>query len=153
MKCIYCNFEDSKVLDSRLTDKGNSVKRRRECLSCGKRFTTYEMVEVLPILVIKNDGTRQPFDRVKVQNGIVRACEKRAVSLADINNLVHEIEDSIQNSLASEVKTVDIGEMVMKGLKDLDEVAYIRFASVYKQFADVSTFLSFVKEFEKKIKK
>ncbi|MCL2861033.1 MAG: transcriptional regulator NrdR [Firmicutes bacterium] len=153
MKCIYCNFDDSKVLDSRLTDRGNSVKRRRECLSCAKRFTTYEMVEAIPILVIKNDGTRQPFDRSKVQNGIVRSCEKRAVSIADINNLVREIEDNIQNSLASEIKSSDIGEMVMKGLKDLDEVAYIRFASVYKQFADVSTFLSFVKEFEKKIKK
>jgi len=111
------------------------------------------MVEAIPILVIKNDGTRQPFDRSKVQNGIVRSCEKRAVSIADINNLVREIEDNIQNSLASEIKSSDIGEMVMKGLKDLDEVAYIRFASVYKQFADVSTFLSFVKEFEKKIKK
>lgn len=152
MKCIYCNFLESKVLDSRSTDEGNAIRRRRECLACGKRFTTYETIEMTPILVIKNDGTRQPFDPSKIKNGLIKACEKRPVAIADIDMLVFNIEKQIGNSLEQEVKTKYIGELVMKGLKELDQVAYIRFASVYRQFRDVTTFVEFISEFEKMIK-
>lgn len=151
MKCIYCGFEESKVVDSRATDEGTRIRRRRECLNCGKRFTTYEIIETTPVLVVKNDGTRQAFDPVKIKNGIIKACEKRPVSMNDIEKLVSEIEKVVTNSFESEVPSATIGKYVMKGLKELDEVAYIRFASVYRKFRDVGTFLEFINEFEKKI--
>lgn len=150
MKCIYCGHLDSKVIDSRSAEQGSVIRRRRECLKCLKRFTTYEMVESSPILVIKNDGTRQQFDPSKIKSGIIKACEKRAVSMASIDRVILEIEKEIQNSLADEIHSNKIGELVMKHLKTLDEVAYIRFASVYRKFSDVTTFMDFVKEFEQK---
>lgn len=140
MKCIYCGCEDSKVLDSRSTDETNSIRRRRECLSCGRRYTTYETVETTPILVIKNDGSRQPFDPSKIKNGLIKACEKRPVSMSQIENVVSNIEKNIQNQLLQEVKSSELGEMVMDELKKLDEVAYVRFASVYRQFKDITSF-------------
>lgn len=146
MKCMYCGYTESKVLDSRPTDEGNSIRRRRECLKCGKRFTTYEMIEMTPILVVKNDGTRQQFDASKLKNGIVRSCEKRPVAMHDIDALVMSVEKQISNSLVQEISSRQIGEMVMKGLKDLDEIAYIRFASVYRQFRDVSALTDFIKD-------
>ncbi len=152
MKCMYCGFLESKVIDSRLSSDGNSIRRRRECLKCGKRFTTYEVVEHTPVLVIKNDGTREPFDVNKIKNGIIRSCEKRPVAMRDIDALVAEIEKKAYNSLDQEIPTSEIGEMVMEGLKNLDQVAYIRFASVYRQFRDVTTFMKFIEEFEERIK-
>lgn len=149
MKCVYCGFGESKVVDSRSADEGNSIRRRRECLSCGKRFTTYEMIEETPVLVVKNDKTRQPFDPLKVKSGIIKACEKRPVAVADIDKLVQSVSKQVYNSLEQEIASAKIGEMVMTGLKDLDQVAYIRFASVYRQFRDVTTFIDFIKEFEK----
>ena len=145
MKCIYCGYTESKVLDSRPTDEGNSIRRRRECLKCGKRFTTYEMIEMTPILVIKNDGTRQQFDSSKIKSGIIKSCEKRPVAMHDIDGLVAAIEKQISNSLVQEISTRQIGEMVMRGLKDLDQIAYIRFASVYRQFRDVTDLTDFIK--------
>ena len=141
MKCPYCGDQDSKVVDSRHSEDGVSIRRRRECLSCGKRFTTYETVESLPIVVVKKDGSRQSFDRSKIFNGMVRACEKRPVAMADLEHAVDEIEQTIQNSLEREIRTSDIGELVMERLKPLDEVAYVRFASVYRQFKDINTFM------------
>ncbi len=149
MKCLYCGCLDSKVVDSRATEDGTSIRRRRECIACGKRFTTYETVETTPILVIKNSGNRQAFDENKIKNGIIRSCEKRPVPMAKIDELVESIKKQIYNSLEQEVSSSKIGEMVMNGLKDIDEVAYIRFASVYRQFKDTSTFLQ---EIEKMIK-
>ena len=142
MKCPYCGFQESKVIDSRHSEDSTSIRRRRECLSCQKRFTTYETVESLPIVVIKKDGSRQSFDRNKLINGMVRACEKRPVSLSAIESAVKEIEQIIQNSLEREVKTSYIGELVMERLKPLDEVAYVRFASVYRQFKDINSFMT-----------
>ena len=142
MKCPYCGFQESKVIDSRHSEDSTSIRRRRECLSCQKRFTTYETVESLPIVVIKKDGSRQSFDRNKLLNGMVRACEKRPVSLNDLESAVTEIEQIIQNSLEREVKTSYIGELVMERLKPLDEVAYVRFASVYRQFKDINSFMT-----------
>ena len=139
MKCIYCGSEESKVLDSRSNDETNSIRRRRECLNCGKRFTTYETVEVTPILVIKNDGSRQPFDVNKIKNGIIKACEKRPVSLSQIEEVAQNIEKTLQNNFSQEVPSSKIGEMVMESLKKLDEVAYVRFASVYRQFKDIDS--------------
>ncbi len=144
MKCIYCGFADSKVIDSRSTDDDNSIRRRRECLNCGKRFTTYEVIESTPVLVVKTDGTRQPFDISKVKSGIIKACEKRPVPMAEINKLVNDISKKVYNRLDQEIKSKEIGEMVMEGLKNLDEVAYIRFASVYRQFRDITTFADFI---------
>lgn len=141
MKCPYCGYQESKVVDSRHSEDGVSIRRRRECLACGKRFTTYETVESLPIVVVKKDGSRQSFDRNKILNGMVRACEKRPVSMASLEKAVDEIEQSIQNSLEREIRTSDIGELVMERLKPLDEVAYVRFASVYRQFKDINTFM------------
>ena len=141
MKCPYCGFQESKVIDSRHSEDSTSIRRRRECLSCQKRFTTYETVESLPIVVIKKDGSRQSFDRNKLLNGMVRACEKRPVSLNDLEAAVTEIEQIIQNSLEREVRTSYIGELVMERLKPLDEVAYVRFASVYRQFKDIHSFM------------
>ena len=130
MKCPYCGEQDSKVVDSRHSEDGGSIRRRRECLLCGKRFTTYEIVESLPIVVVKRDGSRQSFDRNKILNGMLRACEKRPVTLAAMEGVVDEIEQYIQNSLEREVSSEEIGELVMDRLKDLDEVSYVRFASV-----------------------
>ena len=141
MKCPYCGYQESKVVDSRHSDEGNSIRRRRECLSCQKRFTTYETVESLPINVVKKDNSREPFDREKILRGMVRACEKRPVSMADIETAVSEIEQIVQNSLEREVNTGHIGELVMERLKQLDEVAYVRFASVYRQFKDINSFM------------
>ena len=141
MKCPFCGYQESKVVDSRHSDEGNSIRRRRECLSCQKRFTTYEIVESLPIIVVKKDNSREPFDRNKILQGMVRASEKRPVSIADIETAVSEIEQIVQNSLEREVNTIMIGELVMDRLKQLDEVAYVRFASVYRQFKDINSFM------------
>ena len=142
MKCPYCGFKESKVVDSRPADEGSSIRRRRECLSCERRFTTYETMESLPMVVIKKDGSRQTFDRRKVLNGMIRACEKRPVPLGELERLADEIEQTLQNSLEREVSTEAIGELVMEKLKSVDEVAYVRFASVYRQFKDINTFMA-----------
>lgn len=142
MKCIYCGCPDSKVLDSRSTDYGASIRRRRECVACGRRFTTYETIEDTPVLVIKNNGNRQAFDINKVKNGIIKSCEKRPVSMKDIDALAERIRRQVSNSLSKEVTSAEIGEMVMEGLKGIDEVAYIRFASVYRKFQDTSSFIA-----------
>ena len=141
MKCPFCNYEESKVIDSRPTDEGEKIRRRRECISCAKRFTTYEIIESVPIVVVKKDKSRQAFDRVTLINGMLRACEKRPVSIEQIDRTVSEIEAELQNSLDREVTSVHIGELVMDRLKNLDEVAYVRFASVYRQFKDINTFM------------
>ena len=141
MKCPYCGYQESKVVDSRHSEDGLSIRRRRECLSCSKRFTTYETVESRPMVVIKRDNSRQSFDRNKVLNGMLRACEKRPVAMADLEAATDEIEQIIQNSLDREVSTAQIGELVMERLKPLDEVAYVRFASVYRQFKDINSFM------------
>lgn len=141
MKCPYCSYEESKVIDSRPTDEGERIRRRRECLNCQKRFTTYEIIESLPIIVIKKDKSREVFNRDKLINGMLKACEKRPVSINDIEHAVDDIETKLQNSLDREVTSDAIGELVMDKLKDLDEVAYVRFASVYRQFKDISTFM------------
>ncbi len=145
MKCIYCGCIDSKVIDSRSAEDGASIRRRRECTNCGKRFTTYETIEITPLLVVKGNGVRQAFSPAKIKNGIVKACEKRPVPMYKIDKIVEDIQKKLYNSLEQEVTTKQIGEMVMEALKDLDEVAYVRFASVYRQFADIS---AFVKELE-----
>ncbi len=141
MKCPYCGNQDSKVIDSRHAEDGANIRRRRECLACGKRFTTYETVESLPVVVVKKDGSRQSFDRTKILNGMIRACEKRPVPLARLEQAVDEVELIIQNSLDREVRSSVIGELVMERLKPLDEVAYVRFASVYRQFKDINSFM------------
>ncbi len=142
MKCPFCGFEESKVIDSRPTDEGERIRRRRECIKCAKRFTTYEIIESVPIIVVKKDKSREPFDRQKLFNGLLRACEKRPVSLSQIDGVVNDIELTIQNSLDREVTSVYIGELAMDKLKGLDEVAYVRFASVYRQFKDINTFMN-----------
>ena len=141
MRCPFCSYTESKVIDSRPAEEGASIRRRRECLSCGKRFTTYEIIERLPLLVVKKDGSRQSFDRTKVINGLVKACEKRPVSAEQIEKIADEIEQELQGMLEREVPSERVGERVMKHLKDLDEVAYVRFASVYRSFKDINTFL------------
>ena len=141
MKCPFCGYEESKVIDSRPTDEGARIRRRRECLNCQKRFTTYEIIESLPIVVIKKDKSREVFNRDKLINGMLKACEKRPVSINDIEKAVDDIEVKLQNSLDREVTSDNIGELVMEKLKGLDEVAYVRFASVYRQFKDLSTFM------------
>lgn len=141
MKCCFCGHGESKVIDSRPTDEGASIRRRRECLACGKRFTTYETIETISVMVVKKDRTRQPFDREKLLKGLLRACEKRPVAFKELENLAAEVESSVQNSLEREVTSEQIGEMVMSRLKLLDEVAYIRFASVYRQFRDIDSLL------------
>lgn len=140
MKCPYCGHTDSKVIDSRPTDEDSRIRRRRECIECGKRFTTYEVVESLPIVVVKKDHSREPFDRQKLLNGLLRACEKRPVSLETLEKAVDDIEAQIQNSMQREVSTNKIGEYVMEQLMGIDDVAYIRFASVYRQFKDIASF-------------
>ncbi len=142
MKCPFCGYKESKVVDSRPADEGSSIRRRRECLKCENRFTTYETVESLPMVVIKKDGSRQTFDRNKVLRGIQRSCEKRPVSVAEMERMTAEIEQEIQNSLEREISTETIGEKVMEKLKAADEVAYVRFASVYRQFKDINTFMA-----------
>lgn len=140
MKCMYCGCEDSKVIDSRSTDDGKSIRRRRECTNCGRRFTTFETIESVPFLVVKKDGTRQSYDREKLKKGIIRACEKRPISMAQIDSAVDRIEKTLYNSLEQEVSSLKIGELVMQELKDIDEVAYIRFAAVYYEFQDCEAF-------------
>ena len=142
MKCPYCAYLESKVVDSRPSDEGASIRRRRECLSCGKRFTTYETVESLPMVVVKKDGSRQSFDRRKVLGGMIRACEKRPVPLAELEKIAEEIEQDLQNSMEREISTEAIGEKVMERLRNVDQVAYVRFASVYRQFKDIDTFMT-----------
>lgn len=141
MKCPFCGYEESKVIDSRPTDEGERIRRRRECLKCAKRFTTYEIIESLPIIVIKKDKSREAFNRDKLMTGLLRACEKRPVSIDTLDNMIDEIESIIQNSLDREVSSEKIGELVMEKLKGIDEVAYVRFASVYRQFKDINTFM------------
>ena len=141
MKCPFCGDSESKVVDSRPAEEGATIRRRRECLNCQKRFTTYEIMERMPLIVVKKDGRRQTFDRQKLINGMLRACEKRPVPLAELQAVADEIEQELQNTLEREIKTTDVGEMVMSGLKELDEVAYVRFASVYRQFRDINTFM------------
>ena len=141
MKCPFCANVESKVIDSRPADEGASIRRRRECLSCRKRFTTYETVESLPLVVVKKDGSRQSFDRNKLLNGLIRACEKRPVSYTDLENMVNEIEQNLQNKMEREISSAEIGELVMERLKKVDEVSYVRFASVYRQFKDINTFM------------
>ena len=146
MKCPYCGFDESMVIESRPTDEGERIRRRRECMSCTKRFTTYEIIESVPIVVVKKDKSREVFDRDKLFNGMMRACEKRPVSVDVIEKAIDEIEAELQNSLDREVTSVKIGEYVMDKLKDIDEVAYVRFASVYRQFKDINTFMSELKK-------
>ena len=141
MKCQFCGFAESKVIDSRPAAEGATIRRRRECLACQKRFTTYEIIETLPLVVIKRDGSRQSFDKSKLINGMVRACDKRKVPLPVLEKIADEIEQELQSALEREITTEQVGEMVMKRLKDVDEVAYVRFASVYRQFKDIDTFM------------
>ena len=140
MKCMFCGSDESKVIDSRATEDNSAIKRRRECLKCGKRFTTYEKIETISIVVLKKDHSRQPFDRNKILNGLMRACEKRQVSLSQMESFVDEIETKISNSTDREVTSKRIGEIIMEKLKTFDQVAYVRFASVYKEFNDLNTF-------------
>ncbi len=142
MKCPYCSHLESKVVDSRPSDEGNSIRRRRECLECHKRFTTYETMESLPLVVIKKDGSRQSFDRDKLLSSMLKSCEKRTVPLAKLEEIATEIEQTLQNEMEREVSSSVIGELVMAKLKEVDEVAYVRFASVYRQFKDISTFMA-----------
>ena len=141
MKCPYCGFEESKVIDSRSADDGERIRRRRECLKCSKRFTTHEVIENVPLMVVKRDKSREPFDRNKLMGGILRACEKRPVSLSQIEKAVDNIEAKLQSSLDREVTSFTIGELAMEQLKPVDEVSYVRFASVYRQFKDINTFM------------
>lgn len=141
MKCPFCAYTESKVIDSRPAEEGSTIRRRRECLSCKKRFTTYEIIERMPLVVIKRDGSRQSFDRVKLINGMVRACEKRPVTLAQLEAIADDIEQELQSHLEREISTAEIGEMVMNHIRSVDEVAYVRFASVYRSFKDINTFM------------
>lgn len=149
MKCPFCSFTDSKVVDSRSTDDSTSIRRRRECLSCKKRYTTYEKIEDIPVLVIKNDSTREHFDKQKIITGLIRACQKRPVSRADIEEIANSIERKISNEMSSEISSKEIGNMVMERLKDLDEVSYVRFASVYREFKDINTFIDEIESLKK----
>ena len=142
MKCPYCAHPESKVVDSRPADEGSSIRRRRECLECHRRFTTYETMESLPLIVIKKDGSRQTFDRSKLLGSMIKACEKRTVSLGTLEEIANDIEQALQNKMEREVSSTEIGEMVMDGLKGVDGVAYVRFASVYRQFKDINTFMT-----------
>ena len=146
MKCIYCGCEDSKVLDSRSTEETNAIRRRRECTGCGKRFTTYETIETVPVLVVKKDGSRQPFNIEKIRSGMTKACEKRPVSMTQIDQMAEDIQKQVQNSLRQEISSQEIGEMIMEKLKAVDEIAYVRVASVYRQFKDVTNFIKLITE-------
>ena len=145
MKCPFCGFEESKVIDSRSTDDNTTIRRRRECLKCAKRYTTYEKIEDFPILVIKKDLTRENFNKEKIINGLIIACQKRPISRKQIEDIAYDIEKTISNSMLTEIPSEDIGEMVMARLKDIDEISYVRFASVYRQFKDINTFLEEIK--------
>ena len=149
MRCPYCSYEESKVVDSRATDDYTAIRRRRECLRCSKRYTTYEKVEDIPILVIKKDSIRETFNKDKIMSGIVKACQKRPVSRSQMQNIVDDIEKNISNKMIVEIKSEDIGEMVMERLKNVDEVSYVRFASVYRQFMDINTFMEEIKNLMK----
>ena len=153
MKCPYCGYTESRVIDSRPTDEGGCIRRRRECLQCQHRFTTYERIEEIPLMVVKKDGSRQAFDRAKLLNGIVRACEKRPVPFYEMEKLAGDIESALSNALQPEVPSNKIGEMVMEGLKKIDEVAYVRFASVYREFKDINTFMGELESLLKQKKK
>lgn len=148
MKCPYCSYDESKVIDSRPTDEGERIRRRRECLGCGKRFTTYEIIETVPVVVIKRDKSREPFDRNKLLNGLLRACEKRPVSMDTLEKVVDDIETNLQNSLDREVPSSLIGTLALEKLRDIDEVAYVRFASVYRQFQDIHSFMEELSRFQ-----
>lgn len=150
MKCPFCGYDDSKVLDTRPTDEGYTIRRRRECLKCQNRFTTYEKIEQSPVMVIKKDGNRQAFDRDKIVRGMIKSCEKRPVSADEIEEAVNNIEKKIENSMRREITSLEIGEMVMDELKDLDEVSYVRFASVYREFKDLQSFVDELENFVKK---
>lgn len=141
MKCPYCSYHDSRVVESRPTDEGAAIRRRRECLECGERFTSYERIETIPLMVVKKDGTREEFNRNKMLQGLITACEKRPVSMATLERIVSEVERALRNSLEHEVSSHTIGELVMDALRDIDQVAYVRFASVYREFRDVRQFL------------
>ena len=145
MRCPFCSFEESKVVDSRSTDDNTTIRRRRECLNCSKRYTTYEKIEDIPILVIKRDSTRENFNREKIINGLIRACQKRPISRMQIEAIAEDIEKTISNKMITEVNSKHIGEMVMDRLKDIDEISYVRFASVYREFKDINTFLEEIK--------
>lgn len=145
MKCLYCNATESRVIDSRPTDEGLAIRRRRECVNCGRRFTTYEKIETVQIMVVKKDGSREAFDADKIRRGLIKACEKRPVAMHDVDALVRDVEQQIMNSLEQEVSSARIGEMVMERLRNLDEVAYVRFASVYRSFCDINTFMEELK--------
>ena len=142
MRCLYCNCTESKVIDSRSTDDERTIRRRRECMGCGRRFTTYETIEIAPILVVKSDGTRQAFDLGKIKRGVIKACEKRPVPIEKIDALAEDIAKRVYNSMEQEISSKQIGEMVMEGLQKLDEVAYVRYASVYRSFKDISSFMA-----------
>ena len=148
MKCPYCSYDESKVIHSRPTDEGERIRRRRECLGCGKRFTTYEIIETVPVVVIKRDKSREPFDRNKLLNGLLRACEKRPVSMDTLEKVVDDIETTLQNSLDREVPSSLIGTLALEKLRDIDEVAYVRFASVYRQFQDIHSFMEELSRFQ-----
>lgn len=150
MKCPFCGYLDSKVLDSRPADDGNAIRRRRECIDCGRRFTTYEKVDEIPLVVVKKDGRREVFDRNKVLGGIIKACEKRPISMNQMEKMADDIEKELRNRMENEVSSEQIGEMLMDNLRNQDEVAYVRFASVYRQFKDVN---SFIDELDKLLKK
>ena len=153
MKCLYCDCTDSKVIDSRSADDDKAIRRRRECTGCGRRFTTYETIEVIPVLVVKNNGTRESFNSEKIRNGIIKSCEKRPVPMSVIDAMVTEISKQVYNSMESEISTKEIGEMVMESLKKVDEVAYVRYASVYRSFKDLSSFMAELKQMMKAEKK
>ncbi|MBM7560506.1 transcriptional regulator NrdR [Fusibacter tunisiensis] len=142
MKCPFCNNLESKVVDSRPTDDGHVIRRRRECIGCGERFTTYEKIEEIPMIIVKKNGMRESYNRMKVLNGIIRACEKRPVTMEQMEALIDRIEMTLHSSMEKEIQSEWVGELVMSGLKDLDEVAYVRFASVYRQFKDINTFIT-----------
>ncbi len=153
MKCLYCDCTESKVIDSRSADDDRTIRRRRECTGCGRRFTTYETIEVIPVLVVKNNGMRQAFNAEKIRNGIIKSCEKRPVPMAVIDDIVADISKQVYNSMESEITTKEIGEMVMERLKKADEVSYVRYASVYRSFKDLSSFMSELKQMMKEEKK
>ncbi len=146
MKCLFCGYDDSKVIDSRSADEGRTIRRRRECIKCGRRFTTYETIEDTPVLVVKSNGTRQTFDTQKIKNGIIKSCEKRSVSMTEIDDIVNAVTKQIYNSMEQEISSKAIGELVMEELKKHDEVAYVRYASVYRSFKDITSFMEELKK-------
>lgn len=152
MRCVFCGHDDSKVLDSRPVEEGRSIRRRRECLECGKRFTTYERVEELPLVVVKSDNRRELFDAGKILNGMVKACDKRQIPMSVLESIVNDIERELTNSLEREVTSKHIGELVMERLRSIDEVAYVRFASVYRNFEDVSTFIDEIRKLQSELR-